>query len=393
MELCSGLSVEDFTLQADYFASPPKWHLAHTTWFFEEMILKVYHRGYEVFDQDYAFLFNSYYNTFGERVERGQRGNLSRPSVEEVMAYRAHVDPLVDALLDGNDAELEALVELGIQHEQQHQELLLTDLKYSLSKNPLHPAVLPSLLSSAPSLLGSEASVAAAERSEAVVDQAPTEAPVAGEDFIAMPEGIYEIGHRGKDFCYDNELGAHRVFLESYRIAKALVNNAAYLEFIEAGGYEDFKYWLDEGWTWRKEQAIQTPLYWKKREGQWFHYTLDGIAPLDPAASVAHLSFYEAQAFAAFAGKRLPTEFEWEAASPHFNWGKRWEWCNSAYLPYPGFQTAEGALGEYNGKFMINQMVLRGASVATTPGHSRKTYRNFFHPDARWQYTGLRLAE
>ncbi|AIY14688.1 ergothioneine biosynthesis protein EgtB [Cellulophaga baltica] len=366
--LCAPLAPEDYNAQPVAFASPPKWHLAHITWFFEEMILRKYDENYVIFNKDFSYLFNSYYQTVGERAARSLRGAMTRPLIEEIYSYRTYVDQHIVALLKSKlSLEIETLVTLGIQHEQQHQELLLTDLKHTFSFNPLHPVY--------------------HEKFNLVQDTNNE------EGWLAMPEGIYEIGHQGDGFCFDNELGRHKVFLHDYQLSKGLVTNGDFIAFIAAGGYQEFKYWLDEGWSWVQEEKITAPLYWIQKDGTWFYYTLAGLKPVDVDAILSHVSFYEAQAFATFKNMRLPTEFEWEAASEKFNWGKRWEWTYSAYLPYPNFKIADGAVGEYNGKFMINTMVLRGSSVATSEGHERNTYRNFFHPKYRWQYTGIRLAK
>jgi ergothioneine biosynthesis protein EgtB len=366
--LCAPLAPEDYNAQPVAFASPPKWHLAHITWFFEEMILKKYDENYVIFNEDFSYLFNSYYQTVGERAARSLRGAMTRPLIEEIYSYRTYVDQHIVALLKSKlSLAIETLVTLGIQHEQQHQELLLTDLKHTFSFNPLHPVY--------------------HEKFNLVQDTNKE------EGWLAMPEGIYEIGHQGDGFCFDNELGRHKVFLHDYQLSKGLVTNGDFIAFIAAGGYQEFKYWLDEGWSWVQEEKITAPLYWIQKNGTWFYYTLAGLKPVDVDAILSHVSFYEAQAFATFKNMRLPTEFEWEAASEKFNWGKRWEWTYSAYLPYPNFKIADGAVGEYNGKFMINTMVLRGSSVATSEGHERNTYRNFFHPKYRWQYTGIRLAK
>ncbi|WP_282116406.1 ergothioneine biosynthesis protein EgtB [Cellulophaga baltica] len=366
--LCAPLAPEDYNAQPVAFASPPKWHLAHITWFFEEMILKKYDENYVIFNKDFSYLFNSYYQTVGERAARSLRGAMTRPLIEEIYSYRTYVDQHIVALLKSKlSLEIETLVTLGIQHEQQHQELLLTDLKHTFSFNPLHPVY--------------------HEKFNLVQDTNKE------EGWLAMPEGIYEIGHQGDGFCFDNEQGRHKVFLHDYQLSKGLVTNGDFIAFIAAGGYQEFKYWLDEGWSWVQEEKITAPLYWIQKDGTWFYYTLAGLKPVAVDAILSHVSFYEAQAFATFKNMRLPTEFEWEAASEKFNWGKRWEWTYSAYLPYPNFKIADGAVGEYNGKFMINTMVLRGSSVATSEGHERNTYRNFFHPKYRWQYTGIRLAK
>jgi len=367
LDLCEPLGVEDYTPQSAVFASPPKWHIAHVTWFFEEMILKKSITDYEVFDESFSFLFNSYYNSIGERLERHNRGLITRPTVDYIIRYRKHVDEHMINLLENNSSdELNKMIVLGINHEQQHQELLITDLKYTFSCNPLYPIY---------------------SESNLLKDNDQT------TGWISIDEGIYEIGHSTNDFCFDNELGRHRVFLESFDISSSLVTNAAFIKFIEEGGYETARYWLDEGWHWLNENKIKQPLYWKNIDGEWHQYTLSGLQKIDPSGILTHVSLYEAMAFACYNDMRLPTEFEWEVASSQFNWGQRWEWTNSAYLPYPGFNTAEGPVGEYNGKFMMSQMVLRGASVATSPGHSRHTYRNFFTPETRWQYSGIRLVK
>jgi ergothioneine biosynthesis protein EgtB len=365
LELSAPLQQEDYGLQTDIFVSPVKWHLAHTTWFFEEFILSTF-PDYKIFDPAFQYLFNSYYNHIGERVARDKRGTISRPSVEEVLAYRQHVDMAMDRFTAQCNDKLLELIILGINHEQQHQELLITDLKFNLFQNPLQP-------------------VYHSERRE-------LERAIIPEGWINLKEGIYEIGHTGEGFCFDNELGRHRVFLESVRLSSDLVTNGEYLEFIEDGGYDRFELWLDEGWEWSK-QSKGHPLYWKKHDGGWLQFTLAGMRPIENNAALAHINYYEADAFARWKGCRLPSEFEWEAASELFNWGERWEWTQSAYLPYPKYKAAPGAVGEYNGKFMVNQMILRGSSIVTPAGHSRKTYRNFFHPHLSWQFTGIRLAQ
>ncbi len=366
-QLCKNLSAEDCVPQAVDFASPPKWHLAHTSWFFEEMILTKFLSSYQVYDSNYGFLFNSYYNAVGDRLARSQRGLITRPSVDEVCAYRKHVDNQMEALLKipVND-EIHELVILGLNHEQQHQELLITDLKYTFSLNPLHPQYCES----------------------AWVNSYNND-----DGWQTIEEGVYSIGYTGEGFCFDNELGQHKVYLEKFEIANGLVTNGDIIDFIENGGYTNSAFWLDEGWSWVCTNQVSKPLYWYKVEEEWFHYTLAGLQKIDTKAIASHLSFYEASAYANYSGMRLPTEFEWEIASEKINWGQRWEWTNSAYLPYPRFAIKEGAVGEYNGKFMINQMVLRGSSVATSKGHARKTYRNFFHPQMQWQFSGIRLVK
>jgi ergothioneine biosynthesis protein EgtB len=366
--ICEPLETEDYVPQPVPFVSPPKWHLAHSTWFFETFILKASIENYQVFDPDFNYLFNSYYNNVGERTLRTDRGNVTRPTTKAVYAYRQHVDACMNDLLENelDDATL-SLIELGFHHEQQHQELLVTDIKYILGHNPLFPVY---------------------KTGHNLVNGINTET-----GFLQIPEGVYDIGFAGDGFCFDNELGRHKVYLHDFEISKSLVTNEEYIEFMNSGGYEDFNLWLDEGWSWVNANAVQSPMYWHKINGEWHYYTLAGLQKVNPQAILSHISFFEVSAFAQWKGMRLPTEAEWEIASVNLDWGQRWEWTNSAYLPYPGFSKAEGAVGEYNGKFMINQMVLRGASVATSPEHSRRTYRNFFHTHERWQYTGIRLVK
>lgn len=367
--ICKPLEIEDYVVQPVVDVSPPKWHLGHTTWFFETFILKPYHSDYKEFDPQYDFVFNSYYESLGARVVRTDRGNLSRPSVMDVYRYRDYVDQHMESFLDNNvlSNEIKEVLQLGLNHEQQHQEMLYSDIKYILGHNPLFPVY------SADGLL--------------------EEKNPQNDEFINVAEGVYEMGYEGSDFCFDNELGRHKVYLNAFQIAVNPVSNAEYLEFINAGGYADFKYWHSEGWDWVKENQPKAPLYWHYMDQKWMQYTLRGLKEINRDEAVCHVNFYEASAFAAWKGMRLPTEAEWETASSQINWGKRWEWTDSAYLPYPGFTKAPGAIGEYNGKFMVNQMVLRGASVATPEGHSRPTYRNFFHPRHQWQFMGIRLAK
>lgn len=368
--ICRPLRTEDYVVQPVVDVSPPKWHLGHTTWFWETFVLMKYDLAYKVYNPDYNYVFNSYYETVGARVIRTDRGNLSRPAVEEIYAYRKYVDAAMERLLTScatDDTILRDILLLGLNHEQQHQELLWSDIKYILGHNPLFPAL-----------------------SDADPDDGKGDA---AKGFVSMAAGIYEIGFEGEGFCFDNEKERHKVYLNDYEIAGSLVTNEEFIAFIQAGGYGNFIYWHAEGWDWIKVNQIKSPLYWHMIDGKWHQYTLAGLRLLDMKAPVCHISYYEAVAYAAWRGMRLPTESEWEAASGKFRWGKRWEWTESAYLPYPGFKKAEGAIGEYNGKFMVNQMVLRGASVATPAGHSRNTYRNFFHPHLRWQFTGIRLAK
>ncbi|MEZ2444240.1 ergothioneine biosynthesis protein EgtB [Chitinophaga sp. RCC_12] len=367
-KICAPLKTEDYVVQPIVDVSPPKWHLGHTTWFFETFILLPNAKGYTVFDPQYNYVFNSYYESVGARVIRTNRGNLSRPAVEDIMRYRKYVDEaMTDFLKEELSPELQELFILGLNHEEQHQELLYTDIKYILGHNPLFPAY----------------------------DIHHKDIPIVnnpGDTWLNIRAGVYDIGFAGDGFCFDNELGRHTVYLQDYKISTALVTNTEYLDFIQAGGYQDFRYWHAEGWDWVKNNQVTTPMYWYNIDGKWMHYTWQGLQPIMPDAPVTHISYYEAAAYAAWKGQRLPTEFEWEVAAPQLAWGQRWEWCESAYLPYPGFAKAPGAIGEYNGKFMINQMVLRGGSEVTSPNHSRITYRNFFHPSLRWQFTGIRLA-
>lgn len=368
VSICAPLQTEDYVVQPVVDVSPPKWHLGHTTWFFETFILQPNLKDYQLFNPEYNFVFNSYYESVGARVIRTDRGNLSRPGVADVYKYRQYVDDKMHEFLSGEiTPELQALITLGLNHEEQHQELLITDIKYILGHNPLFPAYQE--------------------------DYSFKERSITAVEFLKMPAGIYEIGHTGNGFCFDNELNRHKVYLEEYSISNVLVTNKEYLEFMQAGGYTDFRHWHAEGWDWVKTNQVKAPLYWHEIDGQWMNYTLKGLQFIAPNMPVAHISYYEAAAYASWKGMRLPTENEWEAAASQLAWGERWEWTESAYLPYPGFVKAPGAIGEYNGKFMVSQMVLRGGSVATPPGHSRITYRNFFHPPLRWQYTGIRLAK
>ncbi len=366
-EICSPLQPEDYVVQPVVDVSPPKWHLGHTTWFFETFLLKPYSRVYKEYNPDFNFVFNSYYESVGARVIRTDRGNLSRPTVGEIYNYRHYVDEAMIPFLMGEVTdEIKDIILLGFNHEQQHQELLLTDIKYILGHNPLLPAY-------------NEEGIETVQMKDS-------------DPWISIDAGVYEIGYEGDGFCFDNERKRHRIYLQDYKISSRLFTNGEYLKFMNAGGYGNFRYWHAEGWEWLKVKTARSPLYWHLIDGVWHYYTLSGLKPIDPWQPVTHINYFEATAFAAWKGMRLPTEGEWEVAAPQFNWGQRWEWTESAYLPYPGFSKAEGAIGEYNGKFMVNQMVLRGASVATPQGHSRLTYRNFFQTSLQWQFTGIRLV-
>jgi ergothioneine biosynthesis protein EgtB len=370
--LCEALSAEDQCVQSMPDASPAKWHRAHTTWFFEQFCLRPNVPGYQVFDPDFCYLFNSYYDAVGARHPRPQRGLLTRPSAEAVGRYRAHVDAAMANFLAGADAEARGLVTLGLQHEQQHQELLVTDMLHAFAQNPLLPAVLPGWAAAAGA-------------------PGPTQ-------WKRFPGGVGMIGAvtrpGGDGFCFDSELPRHRVLLAPYRLANRLVRNGDFLRFMDDGGYATPSIWMSEGFAQAQEEGWQSPLYWQRVDGAWRQFGPGGLADLDPEAPVRHVSWYEADAFARWSGARLPTEAELEAGCSDIAefTGHVWQWTASAYLPYPGFGAAPGAVGEYNGKFMINQMVLRGASALTPPGHARPSYRNYFHPGRRWQFSGLRLA-
>jgi ergothioneine biosynthesis protein EgtB len=369
-EICAPLQTEDYVVQPVVDVSPPKWHIGHTTWFFETFILKPYFMGYQEYDPQYNYVFNSYYETVGNRVIRTDRGNLSRPTVIDIQLYRKYVDDAMQNFIACNELsdEVKELLILGFNHEEQHQELLLTDIKFILGNNPLFPAY-----------------------SHAYAK--PKIEEVAGENFIKLNEGVYEVGFAGEGFAFDNELNRHKVYLNAFEISPVLVTNAEYLEFIDAGGYHDFRHWHAAGWDWVNTNKVEAPMYWHQIDGEWHYYTYHGLEPLNLHETLCHISYYEAYAYASWKGMRLPTEFEWEVAATQFNWGSRWEWTESSYLPYPGFAKAPGAIGEYNGKFMVGQKVLRGASEVTSPNHSRITYRNFFQPELRWQFTGIRLAK
>ena len=394
--LAAPLSAEDCCAQSMPDASPVKWHLAHTTWFFETFVLEPNELGFEPFHPAFRVLFNSYYNGVGAKHPRPQRGLLTRPALSDVLAYRANVEQRMQALLaqQGDNAALQALVELGLQHEQQHQELLLTDVLHLLSCNPLAPAYRDAPL--------------------------PVAAPAQALDWQEFAGGLCEMGHGGRGFSFDNELPRHTTYLAPYALGTRLVNQAEFAAFITDGGYRRPGLWLAEGWDWLAAQHIEHPLYWRHAPGGgWTVFGLHGEQPLSPQAPVAHLSYFEADAYARWAGARLPTEAEWEVAAAPLApallapvdvlrariepqaapgrglrelWGEVWQWTQSSYAPYPGFRAAEGAVGEYNGKFMVNQYVLRGSACATPPGHARLSYRNFFPTTARWQFSGLRLA-
>lgn len=410
LALAAPLSDEDQTVQAMEDASPTKWHLAHTTWFYEAFILRERLPGYRPFSDDFDYCFNSYYETKGERHPRPKRGLLTRPSAAQVRDYRAHVDQALERLFCEGIAQcasdrVGALIELGINHEQQHQELLLTDILSLFAASPLRPAY----RQPQPKLEASCRRRASSTMSDAT--------PLS---WVAFDGGIHAIGHDGNGFSYDNEGPRHEVLLRPYRLAERCVTNGDWLAFIADGGYADPLLWLADGWTTVKTQGWEAPGYWEQRDGAWHQMTLMGLLPVDPHAPVCHVSYYEADAYARWAGKRLPTEFEWEAASDGYArdgndlttcalrprpaqadgdgrlaqlFGDVWEWTASAYQPYPGYRAAPGGIGEYNGKFMVSQQVLRGGSCLTPGGHVRATYRNFFYPFQRWQVMGLRLAE
>jgi ergothioneine biosynthesis protein EgtB len=365
--LAAPLSVEDQNIQSMPDASPTKWHLAHTTWFFETVLLGKFAHGHEPFDPAYAYLFNSYYEGLGPRHPRPQRGMLSRPPLEDILEYRLHVDEAMAKLIEERAAEIAPLLTLGLHHEQQHQELILTDILHAFSVNPLLPAYAPAT-------------------PRAVAEAAPPA-------WIDHPGGIVEIGHDGPAFAFDNETPRHPVLLRPFRIAAQPVTNGEYLRFIADGGYRRPEFWLSDGWTFVQREHLNAPAYWIGERGGWRAFSLRGAHALEEHAPISHVSFYEAAAYAAWAGARLPTEFEWEAASAQLKaTGQVWEWTRSSYDPYPGYRPFDGEVVEYNGKFMSGQIVLRGGSIATPPGHIRATYRNFFPPSARWQFSGIRLA-
>jgi ergothioneine biosynthesis protein EgtB len=395
--LCRPLATEDYCIQTMKDVSPAKWHIAHVSWFFETFLVIPFLPDYKVFHPHFDYLFNSYYETHGKPFPRPQRGLLSRPTVAEVYQYRAQVDDVMARLIvDLNPAHWEAFATrliLGMHHEQQHQELLLTDIKHIFAFNPLRPAYQPKLSNL-------------------------TQCQASALEWIGFTGGVKSIGHSGEGFSFDNETPRHDVYVQDYALASRLVSNGEYLEFIEAGGYERPEYWLSDGWYTLRREGWQAPLYWEKMEGRWWLMTLSGMRPLEDHEPVCHVSFYEADAYARWAGKRLPTEAEWELAaaerpssgnfyeSGHLHpaptrgdrslnqlYGDVWDWTRRSYAPYPGYRPLAGALGEYNGKFMCSQMVLRGGSCATPESHIRATYRNFFYPGDRWQFSGIRLAE
>ncbi|MBS0245058.1 MAG: ergothioneine biosynthesis protein EgtB [Proteobacteria bacterium] len=374
----SYLSAEDQIVQSMADASPTKWHRAHVTWFFETFLVREFDAAYKIFDERFPFLFNSYYVAAGPRHARPQRGLITRPSGEEVTRYRAHVDAAVERLIANVPAadapRVFEILEIGLNHEQQHQELLLTDILHAFAQNPTDPAYNPNW------------------RMSGVAS-----GPRAVDDFAEVPAGIQPIGHEGQSFCFDNELPRHDTLIPTMRMARHLVTNAQWLDFIAAGGYRTPSLWLSDGWAAVQAEDWSAPGYWRQVDGTWHAMTLAGLKPVDPAAPVLHVSYYEADAFARFAGKHLPSEQEWEVSARAGGladpFGVAWQWTRSAYLSYPGYRAIEGALGEYNGKFMSGQMVLRGSSLATPQGHERLSYRNFFYPAARWQFSGLRLAE
>lgn len=366
--ICEPLQIEDYVIQPTPDVSPPKWHLAHTTWFFETFLLKEFSKDYKEFHPKFGYLFNSYYISIGDRALRTERGYMTRPTVEEVYQYRKHVDFAVAELLSRIITdEMKNVLDIGFNHEQQHQELLFYDIKYILGHNPLFPVYDKGF------------------EEYFTEDQA--------QDWLQINKGNYPIGFEGKGFSFDIEHNHHEVHLEEAQISNRLVTNGEYAEFIEVKGYENHNYWHSDAMKWLETSKIANPLYWHKIDGQWNYYTLAGLKPINESAPLMHVSYYEAHAFAEWKGLRLPTEFEWETASNLFDWGRRWEHTESAFLPYPGYKKAGGAIGEYNGKFMVNQMVMRGASRATAKNHSRKTYRNFFHPHLQWHFSGIRLAK
>lgn len=391
--LSDPLEIEDFVVQPVMDVSPLKWHLGHTTWFFETFVLVQYYKGYKLYHPKYPVIFNSYYIAAGDRWSRENRGQLTRPTVKEVMAYREHVDKHMQELLEveiGNE-EMQRVVVLGLNHEQQHQELFLYDIKRILGDNPLSPVYRPAIESAISNRRG---------------------------EWLVVKDGLYSIGYQGNDFHFDNEEGVHKVYLHDFEISSKLVTNGEFIAFIEDAGYSSHQHWLSEAWDWVNENSISAPRYWQQIEGEWWHYTLAGLEKVRPEDPLCHVSYYEADAFAKWSGARLPTEQEWEVACKTYAgsepesqanfvengafrtlqtnsydfYGNVWEWTSSPYTAYPYYNPPEGALGEYNGKFMVNQMVLRGGSFGTPSNHIRPTYRNFFHPHLRWLFAGVRLA-
>lgn len=397
--LCKPLCTEDYVIQSMPDVSPTKWHLAHTSWFFETFVLSKVNPHYKSPHPQYKYLFNSYYVQVGERHARPERGLLSRPTVEEVYQYRHYIDQsVIEFLGEANKAQIEEIapiIEIGLHHEQQHQELIVTDIKHVFSVNPLRPVY--------------------------VSCDNPKASSVPKMSWVSFPEGVHFIGHKGDGFAFDNELPRHREFLEPFRLASRLVTNCEYLAFVEDGGYRRPEFWLSDGWHTVETSGWCAPQYWEKRDGRWWNFTLSGMREVDPNEPVCHVSYYEADAYTQWAGARLPSESEWEIAASNVPvegnfvdndnyhpvalsdkksngvlrqiFGDVWEWTRSPYVPYPGYKTLPGALGEYNGKFMSNQMVLRGGSCATPRSHIRRTYRNFFPPSARWQFMGIRVAK
>ena len=391
------LEIEDYVVQVTENASPAKWHLAHTTWFFETFLLEKFLDDYSPVHPQYSYLFNSYYLQTGVPHCRARRGNISRPTVRQVFEYResinCHVLDLIKNSTDKEFAQYAPVIEIGIHHEQQHQELLMTDLKYMFAQNPLN--------------------IVYREKVR------PRKNHIPEINWVSFEEGVYKIGHDGDGFGYDNEFPRHKTYIHDFELADRLVTNAEFIEFIEAGAYQEVEWWLDEGFSTIRDEGWNAPLYWKKEDAEWFHYTLSGREKIDPNEPVTHISYFEAEAYARWKGCRLPTEQEWEVASETVEteenfvdndylhpvalqenknelkqmFGDVWQWTQSSYAPYPGYKPLPGALGEYNGKFMCNQYVLRGGSCATSESHFRKTYRNFFHADERWQFTGIRLAK
>lgn len=390
------LEIEDFVIQVTENASPAKWHLAHTTWFFETFLLEKELEDYDPIHPQYSYLFNSYYLQTGVPHCRARRGNISRPTVKQVFEYRESIDSHIEKLIkNATDEQFEKwgpIIEIGIHHEQQHQELLMTDLKYMFSQNPLD--------------------IAYKEVERPHVKSVPE------LSWTSFGEGVYEVGHEGNDFGYDNEFPRHKTYIHDFELANRLVTNAEFIEFIESGAYKEPKWWLDEGFSTVRDDGWNAPLYWEKKNGEWWQFTLSGMRKVDPNEPVTHVSYFEADAYARWKGHRLPTEQEWEVSAQNTDisgsftdqgylhpiaqqnaeddlqqmFGEVWQWTQSSYAPYPGYKPLPGALGEYNGKFMCNQYVLRGGSCATSRSHFRKSYRNFFHANERWQFNGIRLA-